>query len=228
MKTHSTILALLAIGLFGLASATAAVIITPDSVTASSSFSPATLMIDGSGFDTAGQAAIANGASVPSTWPTSQGLFDTNWVSNIDPVNLTVTFHFSSLSDVGSLHFWNYDGDVPGRSVQQFDIAFSADGTSWSAAQTFSGLPKESANNQGNAGITLALSQAQTGVQWARLTNIANYGDRFTGIEEVRFISSVPEPSTWAMMVAGLGALAGIRRLRRRSNGDCLGGTRNF
>ena len=166
MKTHSPILRVLAIGLLGLASAPAAeTVITPDSVTASSSYrdAPATKMIDGGGFDDAGQAVIANGEPVPNTWPTSGGKFETNWVSDADPENLTVTFQFSSPSDVVSLHFWNYDGDVPGRSVQQFDIAFSADGTNWSAAQTFSGLPKESADNEGNAGTTLALDQVQKG-----------------------------------------------------------------
>jgi hypothetical protein len=41
-------------------------------------------------------------------------------------------------------------------------------------------------------------------------------GQDFIGVDDVRFQSAVPEPATWAIMVAGFGGLGALMRSRRR------------
>ena len=55
-----------------------------------------------------------------------------------------------------------------------------------------------------------------TGNSFSSLTLVAN--DDPIGVDDVRFSTIVPEPTTWTLVALGAGALLGSRRLRRRSS----------
>ncbi len=68
-----------------------------------------------------------------------------------------------------------------------------------------------------NLGGTVATNWASGSTLWIRWTDIDNAGnDHGLAIDNVRFsVTAVPEPSTYAMLLAGLGAVGFMARRRR-------------
>jgi len=66
-------------------------------------------------------------------------------------------------------------------------------------------------------GLVLALTQMAGGVSFAASSDCKPKYDLKTVEEGVLTVAAVPEPSSWAMLLAGVGILGFI--VRRRTNG---------
>jgi hypothetical protein len=147
------------------------------------------------------------------------------WMTDLSVDAATLTFDLGGLHDLTSLTVWNYNFGVEefastlDRAAKAFTIGLSLDGVNYTEV-----LAGEFARGTGEllAGETFALAGQARFVQLNLTGNHQSlpqyYGYAPVGLSEVRFAgSAVPEPATWAMMIAGFG-LAGAA-LRRRSSG---------
>jgi hypothetical protein len=117
-----------------------------------------------------------------------------------------------------AFEFWNYN--AAGNGVKTFSLEFSADGSTWTTASSYTTAePKASTVNGANIfEQDFSLGSAVT-AQYVRITITDNWyggtcqdgivavgGDR-TGFNEIDFVgTAVPEPS--AMMLFGFGVVA--------------------
>ncbi|QMW24536.1 PEP-CTERM sorting domain-containing protein [Sandaracinobacteroides saxicola] len=107
---------------------------------------------------------------------------------------------------------WQYNVDF-GLDRGARDIAFSTslDGISFAAAGT--GVMTRATGAPAPAQLFALDGTAR----YVRVDLNNNYGDRFTwtGLAEARYAGAVPEPATWAMMIAGFGLVGAATRRRR-------------
>jgi hypothetical protein len=79
----------------------------------------------------------------------------------------------------------------------------------------------------GGAPITVVDPDASSSPSWLEFSNLNlsgtsvkvqfGYGNQWVFVDEVQFIGAVPEPKTYAMLLAGLGMLSAVARKTRRS-----------
>lgn len=196
-----------------------AALITPVSVTASSTqthggFYNAENLIDGSGLSI-------------------DGLHDRNfanmWMTELGTAKAELVFNLGAIFDLASADIWqfNYADPYPAnpytintvdRGVKAFRILTSVDGVDYTEA-FFGTLDR--ANGDPLAAQNISFSGLAQYVKFDILSNYAEgtiYDPYASGLSEVRFNSAVagavPEPATWAMMIAGFG-LAGAAMRRR-------------
>jgi hypothetical protein len=178
----------------------AATVFTPVSVTASSTFIfnyQPEFLIDGSGL--------------------SDGLHDGNflnhWMSDTTGEKATLTFDLGESFRLTQARIWQYNVDFGlDRGARNVDVFVSDDGVAYSLAGT--GV-LERANGISTAAQIIGIEGRG---RFVRLDLLDNYGDRFTwtGLAEVRFGGVVPEPASWALMIAGFGVV-GLAARRRRT-----------
>jgi PEP-CTERM putative exosortase interaction domain len=193
-----------------------ATVITPVSVTASSTqthggFYNAENLIDGSGL--------------------TDGLHDRDfrnmWMTQLGVAKAELVFDLGGVFDLVSSDIWqfNYADPYPvnpvhiintiDRGVKDFRILTSLDGVTFT--EVFDGQLAQ-ANGDPLAAQTIAFNSTAQFVKFDILSNYAEgtiYDPYASGLSEVRFNSApVPEPATWAMMIAGFG-LAGAAMRRR-------------
>lgn len=183
----------------------------PDGVGASASKT-----VDGSGLSNA--SLVADGVSVPVIWPTNDVSGDSpafwNGFAAFYGTNV-VTYAFATSVNISGGHFWQYGGDTPGRSLKTADIYVSANGTDYTSAGTLAGYEQLAVGTQ-DPGADFSLTA--TGVRYVQLQNVTPYdtGTGFVGFGEIRFVGTVPEPGTLALVATGvLGMLAYAWRKRR-------------
>jgi hypothetical protein len=203
----------------------AAVIIQPTAATASSTttFDPRTIdkAITGAGLS----APLATGASVPATYPSHSAVGDDNYLSLANDYTPTLTFDLGGAYDLTNFHLWNYNegGGFGGqlRGIATANVSVSLDNVNYTqvgTTYTFALAP----GNTPYTGEDYALSALN--VRYVRIAALTNGGgntgtsfSNATGIGEIRFVgdvTTVPEPSTYIMMLGGLGALLLFRRRR--------------
>lgn len=139
------------------------------------------------------------------------GDWTTKWITNGTTTG-SLTFDLGSLFSVGSTDIWNYGPGCcgNGRSVKDLGISFSTDGISYSS---FGNFVLAQPVNDPFAAQSLNLSFNARYVQFALNSN---YGDSYTGLAEVKFFTTaVPEPETYAMLLAGLGLMGAVARRRK-------------
>ena len=192
------------------APALAEVTVTPVAVTASNTFPffgqyKASNLIDGSGL--------------------SGGLHDANyanmWMTDLGVDEATLTFDLGGVFNLSSLQVWNYNFGVEefastlDRASKAFTLSISLNGVDY--AQVLAG---EFARGTG-APLAAEVFSFSGQARYVQLTLDGNhqaypetYGYAPVGLSEVRF-GAVPEPTTWALLIAGFGATGAVLRRRR-------------
>jgi opacity protein-like surface antigen len=175
----------------------AATVFTPVSVEASSTFIfnyQPEFLIDGSG--------LKNGLH--------DGNFLNHWMSDTTGEKATLTFDLGESFRLTDARIWQYNVDFGlNRGARNVEIFVSEDGVAYEAAG--SGVLAQ-ANGISTAAQIVGIEGRG---RFVRLDLLDNYGDEFTwtGLAEVRFGGVVPEPSTWAMLIAGFGIVGfAVRR----------------
>ena len=205
--------ALVAAGSLALPAA-AATTITPVGVTATNTFPfwgtyNAENLIDGSGL--------------------SGGLHDADyanmWMTDLGVSAAALTFDLGQTYKLSGADIWNYNFGVEefastlDRASKAFRISISTDGLTYT--QVLAGELSRG-TGQALAAESFGLGGTARYVQIALDGNHQKYPETYgyapIGLSEVRFTgSAVPEPATWAMMIAGFGlAGAALRSARRR------------
>ncbi|MGL6042861.1 MAG: PEPxxWA-CTERM sorting domain-containing protein [Sandaracinobacteroides sp.] len=180
-------------------------VLTPISVEASSTFIfnyQPEFLIDGSGL--------------------SGGLHDGNflnhWMSGTTGEKATLTFDLGDSFRLTDARIWQYNVDFGlNRGARNVEIFVSRDGVEFVAGG--SGV-LEQADGISTAAQIIGIEG--TG-RYVRLDLLDNYGDQFTwtGLAEVRIGGIIPEPATWAMLIAGFG-IVGVAARRRRKAGPSV------
>jgi len=154
----------------------------------------------------------------------TDGLHDANyanmWMTDLSVDEATLVFDLGGIYALSSLQVWNYNFGVEefastlDRAANAFTLAISSDGVNFTQvlAGNFS---------RGTGGPLAAETFAFTGeARYVQLNLDGNhqrypetYGYSPIGLSEVKF-GAVPEPSTWALLIAGFGASGAM--LRRR------------
>lgn len=187
--------------------------ITPVSVVASDTFSF---------FGQYKQENLINGSGL------SGGLHDANfanmWMTNLGVNQATLTFDLGKVHKLNGASIWTYNFGNPAefqstilRGVKDFRLLASNDGVSYTQLMDGRLTP-------GTGQPLAAQDFAVNGVgRYVRLDILNNYGqgtyaerDWNAGLSEVRFAgTAVPEPATWALMIAGFGLAGAAARSRR-------------
>jgi hypothetical protein len=201
----------------------AQLIVAPISATATSFYDDGTniqspsLAINGSGISD--PTVIQTGDIIPSLYPThdqGNGMWHTNFV-----VQASITFDLGAAYTLTGFHLWNANQNPGGannlsnRGIQTANIFVSADNVSFTqitGPATFTQAP----GANGYTGESYTISAL--GTQFVRFDVLTNWGspNSITGISEIRF-EAVPEPSTYAMLLLGVGAMVVLRRMRREA-----------
>lgn len=152
---------------------------------------------------------LINGAGL--TGGLHSGNWIDKWLTN-GTVTGSLTFDFGSTFNVATTNVWNYGpgccGD--GRSVKDLGISYSTNGVDFTS---FSNFVLTQPVTDPFAAQTLNLG---FNARYVQFSLNSNYGDSYTGLSEVKFFTSaVPEPETYAMLLAGLGLLGAVARRRK-------------
>lgn len=148
--------------------------------------------------------------------------FNGMWMTDQSVQQASLTFDLGAVHQLTGASIWNYNWGNPNeigstiiRGVRDFTIDLSLDGIAFTNV-----LSDRLAMGTGQplAAQTFALDGD---ARYVRINVLNNYGfdrerpqDIASGLSEVRF-SAVPEPATWAMMLAGFGMVGGALRRRR-------------
>ncbi|WP_375289802.1 PEPxxWA-CTERM sorting domain-containing protein [Qipengyuania sp.] len=193
-------------------------VITPVSVEASSTFRTydKNNLIDGSGLDTSGL---------------HDSSFGNMWMTDLGEPTGVLTFDLGGLYSLDSASLWQYNfgTNTPvistlDRGVDRFRILTSVDGVTYD--EVFSGNMTRSPD--GSPVGAQVFSLAPVDARFVQLDLLSNfsigtiYEDSYPiGLSEVRFGGSVagavPEPTTWLLLVMGIGAVGAAMRRKKVS-----------
>lgn len=137
----------------------------------------------------------------------------TKWITNGTTTG-TLTFDVGSTQFFGSTTIWNYGTGCcgEGRSTKDLGISYSNDGVNYT---NFTNVQLSQPQGNPFAGETFGLNFNARYVQFGLNSN---YGDSYTGLSEVKFTAAVPEPETYAMLLAGLGLMGAVARRRKQKS----------
>lgn len=149
--------------------------------------------------------------------PTHSLVFSGNeWFSDSGTNAATVTYNFGSAVGIDRLALWNEDAS----GIGVLGLSTSLDGVTFTNLGSFNPF-----NTTFNVDYPAEVfSFAATSAQYVRftMTECPQSGGNFVGcaIGEVAFRSAavdnaIPEPSTWALLILGFGAVGGAMRGRR-------------
>lgn len=203
----------LCVGLGTTASHAAPFMVQPIDVTASSEFltfgRAADNMINETGLSAVNP--VRTGEPVPVTFPshgtTTSGFM---WTSEGE-FQSQITFELGQVYALTDVHLWNSNSGDNDRGVQDVDVSFSTDGSTFSNTEqlTFAQGP----NSISYTGETVSFSGTQN-ASFVRFDIVSTYGGNLSEISEVRFIA-VPEPGSLALLASG--GLLMLSRRRRAS-----------
>jgi hypothetical protein len=157
---------------------------------------------------TTGQGDLTDGVIPPAHWNSYSGS-NLPWVgwSNINPA-ITFTFAPGTVLDTVAFYF---DNSTDGGVALPAGVSFALDGVTLIPTSTTVSYP----------GATGLYSYDLGGATGETLVATITRNSQWTMLGEVTFTGtpggSVPEPASWATMLAGFGLLgAGLRRRRQR------------
>jgi len=149
------------------------------------------------------------------------------WMTDQSVQAATLTFDLGGSYVLTGVDIWNYNFGDPGfaslldRGAKDFTVALSSDGVSYTQV-----LASTLLRGTGDALDAQRFALAG-GARYVQVNLLNNYAtDPYTnftsvGLSEVRFAgalaAAVPEPASWAMMIAGFGLVGGaLRTVPRR------------
>ncbi len=156
------------------------------------------------------------------------GLHDNNfaamWQTNLGVNQANLVFEFDGKYAVDDIAIWNYNFGNPAefqstilRGVKDFRLSASIDGVSYTTV-----LEARLALGTGQPLAAQSFETAGVQARFVKLEILNNYGegtyaerDWNSGLSEVQFAgAAVPEPASWALMIAGFGLAGGAIRRR--------------
>jgi hypothetical protein len=163
---------------------------------------------------------------INSTGPASAPNFTFNGYSGIasngnaylppTPFGLQTAF-IQAYPAAGSNITWNVAGFTPGKTytLYFYDAGYGggADTLDVSAFASSADYTPSSDSIYGLNSLTFTATSTSGTIEFL---GTSSGGDYVTEIDDLSIVSSVPEPSTWAMMMVGLGGLGVGLRVRRR------------
>ncbi len=214
----------------GMAQAARIDVVQPSDAAASSQERPARApdqSINGSGLSDS--TIVETDDPVPDPWPTHNGVDETgtSWLSNSQTIsNQWIMFDLDGEYEIEDLHVWNYNGnfnkDAMDRGINELDIKFATDSSvwddpthaSWSTANSDITQFLDAPGADTYAGDEYSLS-TPINAQYVLFDITSNHGGSFVGLSEVRFTATIPEPSSFLLLLLGATAVL-TRRPRRR------------
>ncbi len=149
--------------------------------------------------------------------------FNNMWMTDLGVDKATLTFDLGGAYKLSSIDVWNYNFgkeewvSTLDRAAKAFTIAISTDGVTFTEV-----LAGEFARGTGELlgaetfGLSGVARYVQLNLSGNHQSQPETYGYAPIGLSEVRFAGSpVPEPATWAMMIAGFGLVGGALRATR-------------
>lgn len=152
-------------------------------------------------------------------------LGDTIHAYYIYPTVNNVLNDLGTFAASGGGHIYVESYQVTGTQVI---ITADAGGTGWGGGVSFNGLKfVDETQNPGIVGLVLNAASTANGVSQSNASFTSNsmsfnfqgqsWGGGQTAIFDIQFANAgVPEPASWAMMLAGFGLLGGALRTTRR------------
>lgn len=138
----------------------------------------------------------------------------TSWVSPAHVSSGYFTFDLGATYNLSKFVMWNGTYGL-NASVNGFSISTSnvSDFSTFTDVGIFTG-------NQQHYGATVYDLQ-DTSARYVKLSIRGNFGSAFTGVGDIAFdttVSAVPEPETYALMLAGLGLVGAVARRRQHQS----------
>ncbi len=213
--------------LMGAATVALALASTPAAAATIVSATSATIDVGGPGFgsinDTFNQAGLSTGYTSGVTDfdtyiasdPIHTLLFAGNeWFSNEPSTTAQVTYDLGSAMGIDRLALWNEESS----GIGSLDLLTSIDGITFSSLGTFIPVPAGAVVDYSAQVFSFGATNARY-VRFAMSDCPAGAGAfNSCAIGEVAFrsaaIGAIPEPTTWAMMIFGFGAIGGALRNR--------------
>lgn len=134
---------------------------------------------------------------------------ENQWHTDTGDPTPTITFDLGDAFDLEDVHIWNMNQtNLTDRGVQEFDLLVSTDGVDFTPALSSQTL-SESPGGTNVAAQTFDLT-GNNGVTHVRLEVISNHGSDYTGLAEVMFTVSTPDPFLSAPSELDFGTISAL------------------
>ncbi len=173
-------------------------------------------MINQSGLSAGFTSGVTNFDTYIASNPTSTANDVNGWDSPSNPIYpITIGFDMGAVYSLSRLALWN-DASGSTADTQNFKV-YTASNAAFTGATLVGSFTNPQGVGGGGQDPATVFNLALTSARYVELQIDSNYGNSVATVGEVAFATngtSVPEPATLALTLAGVAAVAGIRRRR--------------